>query len=588
MLPPMKKLELYLAGFGKSAIISCLTLLYCFYSFSTFAAAPSWSNGYPKTLSGASSIDITVSLNQPGKVYYVVYSAAPYPQSAQAVKDDAQKAIAGNIVKNGVIPVGAANTDVTVYLTKLKDNSTYNTYFIAESNASELQTNGNIKSITSILPKRQTEQTYAGNMSAGAVIGYNIYFPEDYYKDPVCKNFPLLLFLHGNGEKTWPATQKGTLSKVRKYGPPLLIDQGTDFPFIVVTPQCPYADWDSDAGWSKPGMFVNEIIEQMKSKYNIDPSRIYITGLSMGGGGTYTYFQLNPDKVAAAIPIAGWNNASKACSAKDVPLWAFHNDKDPTVSSAGDIALIPLINACLPAPNLLARLILYSSSAHDSWTITYNNTGPGIAPDNIYDWLTRQVKGNASPETKGGNKTPTVYGGEDMMVGLPSNGITLNASACDKDGTIASYKWTIKSGPAATLAGTDTPNLVVSKLSEGKYVFKITVTDNGGRSTYDEVNVTASGVTSLEDEVGPGTSMVSPNPVKDIFDLSLSNVHSDNVTLTLMDVLGRTVYYGNKALPEGTHSITLNSSELQMSSGIYYMKIDADDVNNQMIKIIKE
>lgn len=305
--------------------------------------------------------------------------------------------------------------------------------------------------------------------STASNIKFLSYLPKDYNEKD---DHPLLIFLHGLGERG------DNLEMVKKNGPPKLIEEGkwpSDRPFIVLSPQLP----SSFTYW--PSSIVNDIVEHAKKNYKVDVSRVYITGLSLGGNGAWEYVTNYPYKVAAVVPIAGWGSLSKACEMKDVPVWAFHGDADPTVSVSGSINMVNAINACAPQAQTKPKLTLYPEIGHDSWSMTYDLS----AGHDIYTWL---LSFTSSAATQ--NYPPTLWAGEDKIVKLPENNITISAGASDSDGFISSYQWIKISGKGAILEGVTTNRLLVSELEEGTYIFRLTVTDNDGATAWDEVKVT--------------------------------------------------------------------------------------------------
>ncbi|MBC7390202.1 MAG: hypothetical protein H7329_13380 [Opitutaceae bacterium] len=156
--------------------------------------------------------------------------------------------------------------------------------------------------------QRQTQNSFRSRFGPNYLVGYLSYVPVDYNSNP-SKKFPLLLFLHGSGEKAYNPQDLSNLYLVKKNGPPMLIENGQDFPFIVISPQCPFGDWNfinpdnSQTSQSKPGEFVDEILEKIKTLYRVDLDRIYITGLSIGGAATWEYTQRHPEKIAASIQL---------------------------------------------------------------------------------------------------------------------------------------------------------------------------------------------------------------------------------------------------------------------------------------------
>ena len=205
-------------------------------------------------------------------------------------------------------------------------------------------------------------------------IGYLLYLPKDYGKTQ--DKWPLMIFLHGAGERG------SDLNKVKVHGPPKLIERGKDLPFIIVSPQCPSGHW-----WPTKVETVMALIDEIVEKYNVDESRIYLTGLSMGGYGTWAIACAHPERFAAIVPICGGGQPYLASRLRDVPVWAFHGEKDPVVPVRESQRMVAVVNAA--GGN--ARLTVYPDAQHDSWTQTYDN------PD-LYTWLLSHTKPPAKPD----------------------------------------------------------------------------------------------------------------------------------------------------------------------------------------------
>lgn len=194
-------------------------------------------------------------------------------------------------------------------------------------------------------------------------LDYLIYLPDDY--DKVQKQWPLMVFLHGVGERGHD------LNKVKAHGPAKLAEQGKKFPFIVVSPQCPDNQW-----WPNISDQVNALIDEIVENYPVDEDRIYLTGLSMGGFGTWAVAGAYPDRFAAIAPICGGGEKFVAFSLKNVPVWAFHGDADPVVPVQRSIDMVDAVKQVGGD----AKLTIYPGVGHDAWTQTYNN-------DELYTWL---------------------------------------------------------------------------------------------------------------------------------------------------------------------------------------------------------
>ena len=141
----------------------------------------------------------------------------------------------------------------------------------------------------------QQEKHFEKKVLVTEKLDYLLYLPRNYQSTRL--RWPLMLFLHGAGES-------GTnLAKVKIHGPPKLVETNQSFPFILVSPQSPGRGWDPEA--------LNALLDEMMSRYRVDKERVYLTGLSMGGYGTWTLAAAHPDKFAAIAPICGGGNPAE-------------------------------------------------------------------------------------------------------------------------------------------------------------------------------------------------------------------------------------------------------------------------------------
>ena len=197
---------------------------------------------------------------------------------------------------------------------------------------------------------------------------YLLYLPPDYKKQRG-KRWPLVLFLHGSGERG------DDLELVKKHGPPKLVEQGRQFPFILASPQCPAEQcWDIVA--------LGALVDVLARNYRVDPQRIYVTGMSMGGYGTWELAQAMPERFAAIAPVCGGGRPLTARNIAHLPVWVFHGAKDKTVPLE---QAERMVNALKKAGAKQARFTVYPDAGHDSWTQTYEN------PE-LYEWLLKQHK----------------------------------------------------------------------------------------------------------------------------------------------------------------------------------------------------
>ena len=207
---------------------------------------------------------------------------------------------------------------------------------------------------------------------------YLIYLPKGYSwsGDP----WPLLLFLHGSGERG------DDLDRVKLHGPPKEIGRGRDLPFVVLAPQAAKDQkWDSLA--------LGALLDEVSSRHNVDPERIYVTGLSMGGYGAWELAVQFPNRFAAIAPVCGGGRPGDVCAIQHVPVWNFHGAKDDTVPLQHSQTMVDALRRC----GGKVRFTVYPDAGHDSWTETYANS-------ELYDWFLKQrrVAPSASDTTAGG------------------------------------------------------------------------------------------------------------------------------------------------------------------------------------------
>ncbi len=315
-----------------------------------------------------------------------------------------------------------------------------------------------------------------------SVIAYLEYLPEGYNLNS--EKYPIVIFLHGNGEKGPNSTDttvlKQYISLVAKHGPPKHVNNGTEFPFVLISPQLKssYSTWTS--------AYIMEVINHCKTYLRVDERRIYITGLSLGGGGTWVAAQDQPALFAAIAPVCGgYNTPSKACNiaGENLPVWAFHGDKDATVPLSRSTTMVNAINACVPTPSPLAKMTIYPGVGHNAWDYAYKPDNSLHNP-NVYQWLMSYT--NTSNK---GNKIPLANAGADKVISGKTS-YSLTGSGTDSDGTITSYSWRQISGPSATLTNTTSATVSLSALTLGTYVFQLKVTDNSGNTDSDYIRLT--------------------------------------------------------------------------------------------------
>lgn len=225
-------------------------------------------------------------------------------------------------------------------------------------------------------------------------VRYLLALPEGYDADTT-KRWPLLIFLHGSGESGLD------LNKVKVHGPPKLVEQGKKLPFIVVSPQSDFGGWDAG--------ILHRMLMDLKKNLRVDADRVYLTGLSMGGYGSWEFASRFGNELAAMVPICGGGKPEEAWKMRYVPVWCFHGAKDNVVPLSSSSRMIDALKPYQPD----VKFTVYPEAGHDSWTEAYNN-------DSLYTWLLAQRRHRfkqvaVSPDKLAGYAGTYVRGGKDTI-----------------------------------------------------------------------------------------------------------------------------------------------------------------------------
>ena len=217
-------------------------------------------------------------------------------------------------------------------------------------------------------------RTYAN--AAGKATPYRLFVPPHY---DAAQKYPLILFLHGAGERG-----NDNRKQLANHPAPLnlLSEEEGAKPCFFLAPQCPEGEQWVDTPWGKGSYSttvpvsdnlqdVLAIIGQTEREFSIDTQRLYVTGMSMGGYGTWDLVTRNPQMFAAALPVCGAGDPTQAANLKGVALWAFHSADDGTVPVSGSRDMLRALWGAGQTPSYTE----YANGGHDAWTRAYNTKG---------------------------------------------------------------------------------------------------------------------------------------------------------------------------------------------------------------------
>jgi dienelactone hydrolase len=407
---------------------------------------------------------------------------------------------------------------------------------------------------------------------------YYEYLPQG-YPEPN-KKYPLMIFFHGLGE-TGPGTA-ATLPYVLRNGPPKLINEGS-FPtsftvnnvnhkFIVISPQ--FTDWPTETD-------ADNIINYLIANYPVDINRIYLTGLSMGGGVVWNYSGndiSHANRIAGIVPVCGagypYPSHAQTMAAANLPVWATHNSLDNVSPPYYTIDYINLINGSSTPPSPLAKKTIFEvpTANHDAWTRTYD---PAFKENgvNVYEWMLQNRR---------------------FLTVLPVTGLSFNAATATGNKVI--LQW-------STVSEINNPAFTIQRSEDGIHFNDLAVVNstatNGAGAQYSYIDnsplagtsyyrlqmqepgasKTYSSIKSIQ--TAPGSVIrIFPNPVRDKLNISIHRSFV-NSTLQINNVNGQLV---QTEFLNGNGTISVNVAKLP--AGIYYAAI-INKTGKQQFRFVK-
>jgi predicted peptidase len=225
----------------------------------------------------------------------------------------------------------------------------------------------------------QQARTFKVKLANGraAALNYLLFVPAGYAEAPD-KKWPLLVFLHGSREVG------ADVNRVKRAILPQMVEDNPDFPFIVVSPQAP----SRANGWYPSLKAIEALLNELQATLAVDPDRVYLTGLSMGGYGAWALAMDDPDRFAAIAPVVGgyFYNPKQLCELRDKPIWVFGAKKDRNVPGRESERVVNALKACGGNP----KFTVFENANHDQgWELAYTTT-------EIFEWLLQQRRGAAA------------------------------------------------------------------------------------------------------------------------------------------------------------------------------------------------
>ncbi|MEX2231397.1 MAG: Ig-like domain-containing protein [Cyclobacteriaceae bacterium] len=329
-----------------------------------------------------------------------------------------------------------------------------------------------------------------------------------------------------------------------------------DLPFIVLTPQLKPDPSDPEIQWSAE--YIDEVVRYVTANFSVDLSRIYVTGISRGGTGAWTYASAYSHKIAALLPMSGRSDLSQACPIKDIPIWAFHGDGDGVAPPEYSINMVNAVGDCQPSGIYKPRLNILHARNHNGWNEVYN----GTSGYRVYDWLLMFRKNDIS------NKKPHVNAGIDLRIQLRNQPLHLIGDFFDSDGKTMAVKWKQINGIALTLNNTESRYLEISDLRTGTFEFELTVIDDQGAQSSDKVSleITDTSISPSMTELvlidGKKNNVIGNLSEGQVINMSLLGISEINIQALVTDATASVRFRVN----------TDGNTRTQNSPGPYYIK----------------
>jgi len=233
--------------------------------------------------------------------------------------------------------------------------------------------------------EHSTAYTYTND--EGLTMPYRLFFPPNY---DVQKTYPILIYLHGAGSRG-----DDNLKQLRSWVAGWMDeDLQAQHPCLILMPQCPAKQQWVNVPWkegsydfktlpiSQPLQLAKEVVDKVINENAVDRHRIYVMGCSMGGYGTWNFVMHYPELVAAAVPICGAGDPAMAKEIKDLPIWAFHGDQDPTVPLSGSTDMMEALSSF---KDNKARLTIYEGVGHNAYEMAWREI-------ELMEWVFSQKK----------------------------------------------------------------------------------------------------------------------------------------------------------------------------------------------------
>ncbi len=372
--------------------------------------------------------------------------------------------------------------------------------------------------------------------------GYYEYLPQDYNAGST-ERYPLIVYIHGNGDRG-NGSQSDLGKLVSKALPKYIKDglfpasvtlNGQSFRFLVISPQFKDRPWPTEIG---------SVITYIKNNYKVDTNRIYLTGMSMGGGVIWEFAGSDlaiAQKLAAIVPICGQSTPQSAITRViargNVPVWATHNQDDQAVLVSNTNDYIRMINGNAQPPTPLAVKTIFTvappTDNHDAWTQTYNPTWKENNK-NIYQWMLQYTRAEATLPVTLTNYKITAASKEGVTIGWSTTAEQNNQYfTIERSSDGVSFQ-SVGQVAATNLATGSNYSFRDAQPAAGNNFYRLSQTDLNGKTTY--FTILKAVIT-----INTGSLLLFPNPATHSFTVGFNHPAKDKITVKVIDQQGMIV-----------------------------------------------
>lgn len=410
-----------------------------------------------------------------------------------------------------------------------------------------------------------TPQSIRINSNIG---GFYEYLPQG-YSAAASQLYPLIVYLHGDGDRGL-GTQ-ADLAKLLTKALPKYIDDGLfpvsytvngqTFRFLVISPQ--YDQWPSPVD-------IGDVITYAKNHYKVDTNRIYLTGMSVGGGRTWEYAGstlLAAQKLAAIVPVCGYSTATTSTTRNmanaNLPIWATHNQGDPNVPVALTNNYVSMINGNSQPPTPLAQKSIFAANDHDAWTRTYN---PSYKENNknIYEWMLQFSREELSLPVTLSNYRILSSGKEAVTIGWSTMAEQQNQYFSIERSSDGIHFTVIGKVAATNQANGSNYSFKDGQPARGNNFYRLSQTDLNGKTTYYTLLKTTIDVTA-------GSLVLFPNPATAAVTVGFQHPDKDRLTVKIINQQGMVVQLNQYNKETGYWQQSIPTGHL--AAGQYFIQV---------------